>query len=79
MLSWGLSPGTNRTHRQRAGRRGPGTIGAVAAGGIVLAVVMLAVLPVAIMFAGAIWSFLSGLVLVDDAERHADRASSASE
>ncbi|HEY7107058.1 MAG TPA: hypothetical protein VH986_11690 [Acidimicrobiia bacterium] len=51
----------------------------MAAGGIVLAVVMLAVLPVAIMFAGAIWSFLSGLVLVDDAERHADRASSESE
>jgi hypothetical protein len=51
----------------------------VAAGGIVLAVVMLVVLPVAVMFVGAIWSFLSGFVLVERAEQDASTASPASE
>jgi hypothetical protein len=43
----------------------------VAAGGIILAAIMLLVFPVLIMFAGAIWSFLFGWLLVEDADHHA--------
>jgi hypothetical protein len=42
----------------------------VAAGGIILAAIMLLVFPVLIMFAGAIWSFLFGWLLVEDTEHH---------
>ncbi len=39
------------------------------AGGVLMAIVLLLVLPVGVMLVGAAWSFLNGLLLVDDAER----------
>ncbi|MCL4291758.1 MAG: hypothetical protein KJ056_01815 [Acidimicrobiia bacterium] len=41
------------------------------AGGVLMAIVLLLVLPVGVMLAGAAWSLLNGLLLVDDAERRA--------
>jgi hypothetical protein len=40
-------------------------------GAIIFVIVMVVVVPVAIMFAGAIWSALSGWFLSDDADARA--------
>lgn len=41
-------------------------------GAIIFVVVMVLVVPVAVMFGGAIWSALTGWLLVEDAERSAE-------
>ncbi len=37
-----------------------------------MAIVLLLVVPVGVMLVGAVWSMLTGLLLVDDADRRAE-------
>jgi hypothetical protein len=41
-------------------------------GAIIFVVAMVLVIPVAVMFGGAIWSALTGWLLVDDADRRSE-------
>ena len=41
-------------------------------GALIFVVAMVLVIPVAVMFAGALWSFLFGWLSVEDAERRAE-------